>query len=55
VNDLPANVAAVTSVSGIAVAWIAQANEVLQFVAFVVSIVAGVYAILHYRKSLNKP
>lgn len=54
-NDLPANIAAGASVAGATTAWLTQANQVVSLIAGLVAIVAGIYAILHYRKSLRKP
>jgi hypothetical protein len=53
-NDVPANVAAGTSVASAALAWVSQANEIASFLASVVAIIAGLYAIAHYRKSMRK-
>ncbi len=54
-NDMPANVAAGTSVASASLAWIAQANEIASFLASVVAIVAGLFAIAHYIRALRKP
>jgi hypothetical protein len=53
-SDVPASVATTTSVASAVFAWIAQANEIAALVASLVAIVAGCYAILHYR-SHRKP
>jgi hypothetical protein len=55
VNDVPANLAAGTSVAGATIAWVAQANEIASLIASIVAIVAGVFAIVHYVKALRKP
>lgn len=56
-NDVPANVATGVSAASAATAWVTltQANQIVSIMAGLVAIVAGIYAILHYRKSLNKP
>jgi amino acid transporter len=54
-NDAAANVAASASVTSLSIAWFAQANEVLQFVALIVTIVTGAFAIRHYYLSHRKP
>lgn len=54
-QDVTANVATGVSVTSTAVAWVAQANEIVSLIAGLVAIVAGIYAILHYRKALKKP
>lgn len=45
--------AVVTSWLGTGVAWLANLNEVLQFVALAASIVAAIYAIRVHRKNLK--
>jgi len=54
VNDVPAAVATGTSIGSASVAWLAQANEWVSLIAGVVAIIAGIYAIAHYRKSMRK-
>lgn len=54
-NDLPANVAAGASVGSAAIAWLAPLTQFAQFIAAVVAIVAGLYAIAHYRRAHKKP
>jgi amino acid transporter len=54
-NDLPAHIATTASVASFSVAWFAQANEVLQFVALIVTIITGAFAIRHYYLSHRKP
>lgn len=49
-NDVSANIAAGASASSFVAAFFVQANAVLQFIALAVSIVAGIYAIRHYRR-----
>ncbi len=50
-NDAFAYGAAGLTGTGLVVSWLAQANEVLQFIALVVTIVTGLYAIRHYRRT----
>ena len=45
--------AAITSVSGASVTWLSTANQYIDMIAGVVAIVAGIYAILHYRKKMR--
>ena len=56
-NDVPANVATGVSAASAATAWITltQANQIVSIIAGCVAIVAGIYAIAHYRKHLRKP
>jgi uncharacterized membrane protein HdeD (DUF308 family) len=57
-NDGPANLATGVTAIGAATSlstYLAQANTVVSILAGLVAIVAGIYAILHYRKSLKKP
>lgn len=54
-NDAPAAVATGTSVASASLAWITQANEIVSFIAGLVAIVAGLFAIAHYWKSIRKP
>ena len=57
-NDVPGNVATGVSAASAAMSLttlLAQANTVVSILAGLVAIVAGVYAILHYRKALKKP
>jgi predicted small integral membrane protein len=54
VNDVPANIAAGTSVASASLAWMAQANEIASFLASVVAIVAGIFAIVHYYRALRR-
>lgn len=53
-NDVPAQVATTTSVASAAFAWVAQANEIAALIASIVAIVAGLYAIRHYRRTHRK-
>ena len=48
-----ANAAFISSVSTTGVTWIANLTPVLQLIATVVAIVAGIYAIRVYRKKLK--
>lgn len=48
-QGIAADVAAVTSASGATFTWIAQANDILQLVATLVAIGAGIYAIKWHR------
>ena len=52
-----ANVAFISSVSGTSYGWFVETAPVLQWLAFAVAIVSGIYAILVYRKKLkgNEP
>ena len=53
-NDAPAQVATGTSVASAAFAWVAHANEIAALIASIVAIIAGLYAIAHYRRARNK-
>jgi hypothetical protein len=55
VNDVPANLAAGASVSSATIAWLAPMTQFAQLIAAVVAIVAGLYAIAHYRMAHKKP
>jgi uncharacterized membrane protein HdeD (DUF308 family) len=56
VNDAPAAAATATSIvsAGGSLWWLSQANEWVSLIAGVVAIVAGIYAIAHYRRSMRK-
>jgi hypothetical protein len=53
VNDAPANIATAASAVSASVsvtAFLAQANQVVSLIAGLVAIIAGLYAIAHYRR-----
>ena len=48
-----ANVAFISSISGTSYGWFVETAPVLQWLAFAVAIVSGIYAIRVYRKKLK--
>jgi hypothetical protein len=50
-----ADIAAGTSVAAASVSWISHANEVIAFVAGLIAIVAGCFAIAVHYRNLKKP
>ncbi len=53
-QSITADVAAAGSISTAGYTWIAQLTPILQLIATVVAIVAGIYAIMVYRKRLRE-
>lgn len=56
-NDISEKVATGVAAVGAATSlstWLAQINSVVSILAGLVAIVAGVYAILHYRRQAKK-
>ena len=53
-QSVVADIAAATSVGTASWTWIANANDVLQLVATVIAIVAGLYAISYHRKKIKE-
>ena len=56
-NDAPANVATVATAAFATTSvgtYLAQANTIVSILAGLVAIVAGLYAIAHYRRSHKK-
>lgn len=54
-GDRVADIAAGTSVAAASVSWISHANEVIAFIAGLIAIVAGCFAIAVHYKNLRKP
>jgi hypothetical protein len=50
-----ADVAAAGSVTAAGVSWFSQANEVIAFIAGLIAITAGCFAIAVHLKNLRKP
>lgn len=50
-----ADIAAGASVTAASVSWVSQANEVVAFLAGIIAIVAGLFAIAVHYKNLRKP
>lgn len=55
VSDATAGIATGTSIASASLAWLVQASQVASFLASVVAIVAGLFAIAYYVKALRKP
>ena len=52
--DRVADIAAGTSVAAASVSWLSHANEIIAFVAGLIAIVAGCFAIAVHYKNLRK-
>jgi hypothetical protein len=50
-----ADVAAAGSVTAASVSWFSQANEIIAFIAGLIAIAAGCFAIAVHLKNLRKP
>lgn len=50
-----ADIAAGASVTAASVSWVSQANEVVAFLAGIIAIIAGLFAIAVHYKNLRKP
>jgi len=50
-----ADVAAAGSVTAASVSWFSQANEIITFIAGLIAIAAGCFAIAVHLKNLRKP
>lgn len=50
-----ADISAGASVTAASVSWVSQANEIVAFIAGVIAIIAGLFAIAVHYRNLRKP